>query len=80
LIICFFLTIGSACAATLNETNDHTTLNNLVVDDSIVSTRDDSTGVISNNDYSNKLSLENSNNNVLNDDESSNNTIRDLES
>ena len=79
LIICFFLTMGSACAATLNETNDHTTLNTPVVDDSIASARDDSIGVISNNDDSNKLSLGNSNNNVLNDDESSNSTIRDLE-
>ena len=79
LIICFFMCISSVCAATLNETNDHTTLNTPVVDDSIASARDDSIGVISKNNDSNKLSIENSNNNVLNDGESSNSTIRDLE-
>ena len=53
LIICFFMCISSVCAATLNETNDHTTLNTPVVDDSIASARDDSTGVISKNNDSN---------------------------
>ena len=71
--------ISSVCAATLNETNDHKTLNTPVLDDSIASARDDSGGVISKNNDSNKLSHEGSNNNVLNDGESSEYTIKGLE-